>query len=413
MRIISDLHIHSRFSRSCSKDLNFPNIAKACERKGINWVGSGDILHPQWRQEAQEDLIPRDGAFYLKDGSSPTAFCLTTEVSCIYKRGDKTRRVHHVLLFPDFVAVEKMVSALEKEKVNLKSDGRPIMGLDSEKLLSMLLEIDERNMLIPAHVWTPWFAIFGSKSGFDSLEECFGSLSKEIFAIETGLSSDPPMNWRVSALDKLMLVSNSDAHSCENLGREANVFDMDRPDYMEMRRIFMEHDATKFVETLEFFPEEGKYHVDGHANCGFWCEPEQTRKNKGLCPKCGKQLTVGVMSRVADLADRGPKPEKPMNSAPYRSLVPLKELIADALGKGKTAKAVVTEYDRIVEKANEFSVLLDLDRGSLLKIAPPEIVNQIMSMRVGDLEIRPGYDGVFGKVHVKNVAHASSQQSLI
>lgn len=414
MRLIADLHIHSRFSRSCSKDLTLPNIAKACERKGINWVATGDALHPVWRKEIGDELEERGGAYYLKDASSPTAFCLTTEVSCIYKRGDKTRRVHHVLLFPDLNAVDAVIHALEEKKVNLKSDGRPIMGLDSELLLKLLMAADERILLIPAHAWTPWFAIFGSKSGFDSIEECFGEYSRYIYAIETGLSSDPPMNWRISALDKLMLVSNSDAHSCENLGREANVFDMEKPDYHELRRILMRHDASKFIETLEFFPEEGKYHVDGHAACGYWCEPEQTKKMKGLCPKCGKALTVGVTSRVADLADRGPKPDKPPKSAPYRSLVPLKELLADSLGKGKASKAVTAEYDRMVAKANEFAILLDLPENELKSFSKTEIVSSIMRMRTGDVDIRPGYDGVFGQVHVCDASRPStSQQTLL
>lgn len=413
MRLISDLHIHSRFSRSCSQDLTLPNIAKACERKGIQWVATGDALHPAWRKEIGESLEPRDGAYYLKDGSSKSAFCLSTEVSCIYKRGGKTRRLHHVILFPDLAAVDASIRALEERKVNLKSDGRPIMGLDSENLLKILLEIDERIMFIPAHAWTPWFAIFGSKSGFDSIQECFGDLSEHIHAIETGLSSDPPMNWRVSALDAVMLVSNSDAHSCANLGREANVFEMERPDFMELRRILIERDTSKFVETLEFFPEEGKYHVDGHATCGYWCEPEQTKKMKGLCPKCGKALTVGVLSRVADLADREPRPPQPKGAVPYRSLVPLAELVADALGKGKTSKIVKQTADKILEHASEFDVLLNVQEAALRDLTLPEIADAILRVRRGEVDIRPGYDGVFGEVRVKGISKRAAQQAML
>ena len=410
MRIITDLHIHSRWSRSCSQGLTIPNIAKACLVKGIDMIGTGDALHPAWRKEIKDCLEEDSGAFYLKDGSSKTAFCLTAEVSCIYKRGDKTRRVHHVLLFPDINVLEQTVAWLESKNYNLKSDGRPIMGLDSEILLKTILSIDERILLIPAHAWTPWFAIFGSKSGFDSLEECFGDYADRIYAIETGLSSDPAMNWRISALDKLFLVSNSDAHSCDNLGREANVFEMKKPSYAELYRILKEHDSSKFLETIEFFPEEGKYHADGHADCDFWCEPEQTKKLGGRCPKCGKPLTVGVLSRVNDLADRPPRPPKPANSVPYRSIVPLRELIADCMGKGKTSKTVAFEYEKMIKYQNEFSILLDLDLASLEKLTRPEIALGIMNVRQGKVQIRPGYDGVFGKVKIKDAE--KPQQTL-
>ena len=410
MRLITDLHIHSRFSRSCSKDLTIPNIARACQGKGIQWVATGDALHPAWRQEIGKSLEERDGAYYLRDDTSPTAFCLSTEVSCIYKRGDKTRRLHHIILFPDLSAVDKVIKALEDRGFNLKSDGRPIMGLDSEELLKRLLDIDERILLIPAHAWTPWFAVFGSKSGFDSLEECFGENSKYIYAIETGLSSDPPMNWRVSALDSVFLVSNSDAHSCENLGREANVFDVEKPSYAELRRILVEHDTSKFIETFEFFPEEGKYHADGHADCGFWCDPEKTKKMNGRCPECGKPLTVGVLSRVSDLADRAPGAPRPAGAAKFRSLVPLRELVADCLGKGKTSKAVGQEMDKMKAQASEFAILLDLDEQALAKFCKPEVVEGIGRMRRGEVEVRPGYDGVFGRVHVKDAASLRPEQ---
>lgn len=413
MRIIADLHIHSRFARACSKSLTIPTIAKACERKGIQWVATGDALHPAWREEIGQTLEERDGAFYLRDNSSPTAFCLSTEVSCIYKRGDKTRRLHHVILFPDLKTLDQTIKVLSDRGFNLKSDGRPIMGLDSEELLKLLLDIDERILLIPAHAWTPWFAIFGSKSGFDSLEECFGENSKYIYAIETGLSSDPPMNWRISALDRLFLVSNSDAHSCENLGREANVFEMAKPSYAELRRILVEHDTSKFLETFEFFPEEGMYHVDGHADCKFYCDPEKTKKLGGRCPVCGKPLTIGVLARVNELADRPPMPPKPPNSAPFRSLVPLRELIADVFGKGKTSKCVQREHEQMLQHASEFAILLDLEKKELATFCKPEISQSILSMRKGEVEIRPGYDGVYGEVHVKGVASLKPAQQVM
>ena len=400
MRIIADLHIHSRYSRSCSKDLTLPNIAKACEKKGIQYVATADALHPIWRQEIDKYLEEKDGAFYLKDGSSPTAFCLSVEVSCIYKRYDKTRRLHHILLFPDLYALDKTIEILTNRGFNLKSDGRPILGLDSYDLLKMLLEIDERILLIPAHVWTPWFAIFGSKSGFDSIEECFGDLSPHIYAIETGLSSDPPMNWRISALDKIFLVSNSDAHSIDNLGREANVFEMEKPSYAELRRILAEHDLSKFVETLEFFPEEGKYYADGHAECKFWCEPSKSKSLGGRCPKCGKLLTIGVLSRIQDLADRSGQIERPKSSVPFKSLIPLRILIADCLGKGQKSKGVDVIYQLMVAQASEFDILLFLSEERLAEFSRPDVLDCILRLRRGDVDLRPGYDGVFGEIHV-------------
>jgi uncharacterized protein (TIGR00375 family) len=412
MRIIADLHLHSRFSRACSKDLTIQNIAKVCERKGIDLVGTADVLHPEWRKEIGEQLELIDGAYYLRDGSSKTAFMLSTEVACIYKRHDKARRLHHVLYFPDLDAVDKTIDALNERGRNLKSDGRPILGMDSVDLLKMLLEIDERILLVPAHAWTPWFAIFGSKSGFDTIEECFGEYSKYIYAIETGLSSDPIMNWRISALDKIFLISNSDAHSCKNLGREANVFEMEKPSYEEFRRILVEHDMKAFKETIEFFPEEGKYHADGHANCKFWCEPEKSKKLGGRCPDCGKLLTIGVLSRISDLADREPNPDRPESAVPFRHVVPLMELIADNFKKRPQAKGVITEYERMMEHASEFAILLDLSEVELLEFAKPEIVSGILRMRKGNVSVRPGYDGVFGEIHVYSDEDRPEQKEL-
>lgn len=403
MRLITDFHLHSKWSRACSKDLTLPNIAKGCERKGIQFVGTSDAFHPAWQEDIETLLEDAgEGAFRLKDGSSPTHFLLSTEISCIYKHNDKVRRVHHVILFPSREALRRLTKSLNDRGCNLKSDGRPIVGLSSQELLKLTLEADPACLLIPAHAWTPWFAVFGSKSGYDSLEECFGELTPHIYAIETGLSSDPAMNWRISGLDRVFLVSNSDAHSCNNLGREANVFDMERPSYAELRRILVEHDVKKFLETIEFFPEEGKYHADGHAACGFWCEPEETKRLKGLCPKCGAPLTVGVMHRVADLADRPPHPARPPGSVPFRSIVPLAELVGDALGVGPSSKKVQNVMDDLLtDGRSEFGVLLDLPESELTRFAPSDIVQSILNMRQGKVEIRPGYDGEYGIVTVK------------
>ena len=398
MRVITDLHLHSKYSRACSKELTIPNIAKACERKGIQLVGTSDVTHPAWRAhigETLEEVCP--GTYRLKDGTSVTRFLLTTELSCIYKRGGKTRRVHHVIVFPSLEAVDGLINELTKRGCNLKADGRPILGLDSEVLLKILLDISPEILLIPAHAWTPWFAVFGSQSGFDSLEDCFGELTPHIHAIETGLSSDPMMNRRLSALDQIFLVSNSDAHSLDKLGREANVFEMNEPGFSELRSILVNKEVNKFIETIEFFPEEGKYHTDGHRACNFSCEPKETKKRGGICPVCGKPLTIGVLHRVDDLADR----DEPMSSGgvivPCRYTIPLVELVAGVMGVGVASKRVKAEVDRMIQSGHsEFSMLLDMNHEDLRHIARGEVVDAIIAMRKGDVERIAGYDGEFG-----------------
>jgi len=413
MRFITDFHLHSKWSRACSKDLTLPGIAKGCERKGIQLVGTADAFHPAWREDLSTQLDEvGDGIFALNGNVSPTRFLLSTEISSIYSRGGKVRRVHHLILFPSLAALDRLTKTLTDRRCNLKSDGRPIVGIDSEELLKMVLDADPRCLLIPAHAWTPWFSVFGSKSGFDSLEECFGDLASQVYAIETGLSSDPAMNWRLSQLDRVFLVSNSDAHSCENLGREANVFEMDVPSYGELFRIFKEHDTSKFIETIEFFPEEGKYHMDGHRECKFFCAPEETKRLKGICPTCLKPLVVGVSNRVAELADRTPNPPKPEGATSFRSIVPLRELVADAMGKGKTSKTVQAAVDAILGDGRaEFTVLLDLPASELARVASPEVVEAILNMRQGNVEIRPGYDGEYGIVKARGITQ-KRQESL-
>jgi DNA helicase II / ATP-dependent DNA helicase PcrA len=400
MKIVADLHIHSRFSRACSQELTLPNIAKGCERKGIHLVGTSDFTHPGWRKHIGEALEDAgEGVFCLKDGSSATRFVLATELSCIYKRHGKTRRVHHVVLLPDLASVDRLIDALAARGCNVKSDGRPILGIDSEELIKMVMDASPDGLLIPAHAWTPWFSVFGSESGFDTLEECFGEMTKHIVAIETGLSSDPPMNRLLTALDGVMLVSNSDAHSLDKLGREANAFEMAAPSYREMRRILTERDTSKFIETIEFFPEEGKYHADGHRDCDFWCLPDETKKRKGLCPKCGKPLTVGVLSRVAELADRPIGTEYPKNMVPFRSIVPLAELVSAIVGTGSSSKKVSTIVHAMLQDGRtEFGVLLDESEDTLSRITTPEVVEAILAMRHGNVRVRPGYDGLFGEV---------------
>jgi uncharacterized protein (TIGR00375 family) len=308
--------------------------------------------------------------------------------------------------------VEKIVAALTERRCNLRSDGRPILGIDAKELLKIFLEIDPDILVVPAHAWTPWFAVFGSESGFDSLEECFDELAPAIAAIETGLSSDPPMNWQLSALDNIFLLSNSDAHSLPKLGREANVMNFDEVSYPEFVRILRERDRKRFLFTIEFFPEEGKYHFDGHRLCGIRLHPKETQKLGGICPQCKKPLTIGVLSRVEALADR-PHGFKPQNAVPYRSLVPLAEIIAAALGTGVATKAVKTEYEKILEKGgSEFSILLDHPVSALCTMTREEIAEGIRRVREGALAILPGYDGEYGTVsmHAPEERESRSKQ---
>lgn len=411
MRVITDFHLHSKWSRACSKDLTIANIAKACEHKGIHFVGTSDFTHPAWREEIGRDLADEGGGtFRLRDASSKTRFLLSTELSCIYKRGGKVRRVHHCVICSSLDGVDRFTKALLNRGCNLKADGRPILGIDSEELLKMLLDADPHAMMIPAHAWTPWFAVFGSQSGFDSLEECFGEMTPHIHAIETGLSSDPKMNWRLPALDQVFLVSNSDAHSLDKLGREANVFEMETPSFSELRRILVEKDLSKFIETIEFFPEEGKYHVDGHRLCRFSCTPQETKRLKGICPKCGKPLTVGVLHRIDDLAKRE-EGERGKLAVPYRSIVPLAELIGSVLDVGASSKKVGREVEKLVKDGRtEFGVLLDEPADVLSQATTPEIVEAILQMRQGNMDITPGYDGEYGVIQVSRTNTAKQKQ---
>lgn len=404
MRLLADLHIHSRFARACSKELNFPNLAKAAKEKGLDILGTGDCLHPGWFAEIKRDLkefVDEPGIYQLRETKNKTRFMLTTEISCIYKKGDKVRRVHHILFFPSINAVEKVIERLNARGCNLASDGRPIVGLDSKELLKILLDVSPDNLLVPAHAWTPWFAVFGSKSGFDSLEECFNELTPFIPAIETGLSSDPPMNWRLSGLDDVMLISNSDAHSLPNLGREANAFELKQVSYLSLIDILRKKQRDHFLFTIEFYPEEGMYHLDGHRTCGIRLEPEETKKHNLICPKCKKPVTVGVLHRVTEIANR-PSGFKPANAVPFYRLVELDKIIAEALGiRSRKSKLVQKYYGEMIKKAgNQINILLDMELKDLASIAPAEIVEGIRRVRAGELYVNPGFDGQYGEVHI-------------
>lgn len=418
MRVITDWHVHSKYSRACSQDLTLENNALWCEKKGVTVLGTADFTHPLWFGEIKTKLVEAEpGLYRLASGARPNMrYMMTTEVAQIYKRGGKTRRIHNIILAPSIEAVAKINAWMTDAGYNLKADGRPILGLDSEELYKRLRGIDERIVIIPAHAWTPWFSVFGSKSGFDSLEECFGEMTPYIYAIETGLSSDPLMNRSLSQLDTVALISNSDAHSPRNFGREANVFEIDpsRYSYDEFVRILRERDASSFLYTIEFYPEEGKYHVDGHAACNFTCSPEETKHLNGICPMCRRPLTVGVMSRVADLADRKID-AVPSNHVPFKSIVPLQEILAEHFGVVSTSSKKVQEmYERIIrELGSEFHVLLDASLADISAATNPRIAEAISRVREGKLTITPGYDGIYGKVNIFGDNEYSSQQKTL
>lgn len=407
MRVITDWHLHSKYSRACSAELTLENNALWCEKKGVNVLGTADFTHPKWFTEIKEKLEEAEqGMFKLKGSTSKMRYMLTTEIAQIYKKDGAVRRIHNIVLAPTIADVEAIIKALTDRGCNLSADGRPIIGIESEELVKILMDIDEKIMLIPAHAWTPWFSVFGSKSGFNSLEACYGSMAKYIYAIETGLSSDPEMNRRLSALDNVMLISNSDAHSPRNFGREANVFEFAQDElvtYDLFREVLMKRDTKRFAYTIEFFPEEGKYHVDGHADCEFFCEPAQTKRLGGRCPKCGKKLTVGVLSRVEELADRLPPNRSDRTYSSYKSIVPLQELIAESVGvSGTGSKKVQGLYERLnAELGSEFYILLDAPVAEIASVnqAVAEAVDRV---RQGKLHIRPGYDGIYGQVRVFN-----------
>jgi len=402
---ILDLHTHSRYSRACSKDLELSKIAKTCEIRGIDVLTTGDFTHPKWFESIKAELTEENAGIYkLKDNSSKTRFLIGTEVASIKKHKDKTRRVHHLLFAPSIEVAEKFNKYLGNRGFNLKADGRPILGLTSKEILQICLEIDERMVMIPAHAWTPWFGIFGSKGGYNTLEEAFDELTPHIFSIETGLSSDPLMNAQLSTLDNITLISNSDAHSPQKLGREANVFDFTNEreiTYSEIMRILKEKDTEKFKYTIEFYPEEGKYHFDGHAVCKFSCHPQETKKYGGLCPVCKKPLVIGVMNRVDELSDRTETEARKAIGIPYKSLVPLTEIIADTIGVGVASKAVKTVYDSLIQQlGNEFYILTQSTLPEIEKASDKQIANAIERVRTGNIHIVPGYDGVFGIVKV-------------
>lgn len=434
MRYITDFHIHSKYSRACSKYLELESIAAWAQIKGINVVSCGDFTHPRWFSDIEKKLIETaPGLFSLapqyasnvlsiqnKAGisniKSPSPlFILTTEISCIYSKGGKVRRIHILIFAPSLDAV-RAINAKLSTLGKLASDGRPILGLDVKELLKIVTEISSECFLVPAHIWTPWFALFGSKSGFDAIEECFEELSPLIFAAETGLSSDPLMNWSISNLNTVTLISNSDAHSAEKLGREANVFEGTEISYPTIRDALKKGKKgaphLRLDYTIEFFPEEGRYHFDGHRDCGVSLTPEQTKKYKGLCPKCSRPLTVGVLHRVSDLANQDAQKQQ-QKKIPYKNIIPLQEIIAQSFGQGVNSKRVREWYIKVINSfGSEFEILLDTPLENFSLVAPRELVHALSTMRSGEVEIIPGYDGVYGVISAVKTK-IKKQQTLL
>jgi uncharacterized protein (TIGR00375 family) len=400
MTVLCDLHLHSKYSRATSRDMDVENLSLWARRKGIQVVGTGDFTHPLWFRELRSKLRPVEDGLYEYGG---TRFLLTVEVSSVYPQDGKLRKVHTILLSPSFEVCDRINAVLGRFG-NLGTDGRPTLTLSCAKLVEYVMEISPRCLVIPAHAWTPWFSVFGSQSGFDSLEECFQDQVRHVRAIETGLSSDPPMNWRISRLDGITLVSFSDAHSPAKLGREATALEAD----LSYDGIVEAIRTGRVAYTIEFFPEEGKYHYDGHRACGIRLHPRETRAREGRCPKCGRPVTVGVLHRVESLADR-PEGAAPPGRPPYRNLIPLEEILAEALGQGVGTVRVREEYLKLVERfGGEFAVLMDVPLEELRRVTHPRVVEGIRRMRAGQVHIEPGYDGEFGRIHLFSEAQNPS-----
>ncbi len=408
---LADLHLHSRYSRACSKDLTVAELATWALLKGIGVLGTGDFTHPRWLQELQETLRPAGGGLYEHAGA---CFMLSAEVNTLFYLRGRAHQIHHVLLMPGLEAVERLNGELAAFG-DLSVDGRPTLRLEAERLVQVVKGVDARGQVVPAHIWTPHFSLFGSNSGFDAIEACFGQQTGQLLALETGLSSDPAMNWRLSALDRFALVSNSDAHSARKIGREATRFNCART-YDGIMDALRTRDPATLLGTIEFFPEEGKYHYDGHRACKVRWAPAETKRANYRCPQCGRRVTVGVMHRVEDLADRaeglaaGRRPS-------FTRLVPLEEIIAEALGVGVGTQTVEREYQRVVHGCGtEFRALVEADGDALRKAGDARVAEGILRVRQGRVHVEPGYDGEFGTVRLfgdeEPVAAPSEQLTL-
>jgi uncharacterized protein (TIGR00375 family) len=414
MKFLADLHLHSRFSRATSREMTFETMAAWAKVKGIKVLASADFTHPEWFFLTKEKLEPTGGGFFrLKAPQKPeneylkavpfsrddVAFVLSTELSFIYSKQGKVRKVHLLLLAPDFESVELINGRLHGLGANLRSDGRPILGLDARMFVKLVADLCPRCVVIPSHIWTPWFSVFGANSGFDSLEECFEEMTPFLFALETGLSSDPPMNRRISALDKYALVSNSDAHSPSKIGREANAVEAEFG-YKGLVEAIRSKDPARFLYTVEFFPEEGKYHYDGHRKCGVMFSPRESLAHNDICPACGKKLTIGVAHRVEELADRDDVRDAGLR-VPFKNLIPLNEIIAQADGKTAECRSVWDTYFRFIrEFGDEHRILTEVPIGELRALGPEKVGRGVERMRKGLVKIEPGHDGEYGTIRL-------------
>lgn len=417
MKTVLDLHIHSKYARACSPKLTLANIDVTCRYKGIGIVATGDFTYPAWIQSIQDETeeIANSGLYKLKSApDDKLKFILSTEISLIYKDNNRARRVHIMVTAPNLVAAKKLNAYLDKH-YNIRSDGRPILGMTCPDLVKLCLSIDPYFLIYPAHIWTPWFAMFGSKSGFNTVEECFHDQTEHIYAYETGLSSDPVMNWRLSQLDHLTLLSSSDAHSLPNLAREANVFELsEKTSYQEIYTIIKTRDTKKILYTIEFWPEEGMYHYDGHRACAISFTPTESTKHHNLCPVCGKPLVIGVLNRVNELADRA-EGKKPKNAIPFKQTVELDKIIGEALGiKNRQAEKIQLLYHTMIKNLGpELDILLDLPLEVIKKQAPEEVAEGIRRVRAGELHITPGFDGQYGTVRIFSEKEKQSRQRTL
>lgn len=418
MSYIADLHIHSRFSRACSKEITILGLAKWGKIKGIDLVGTGDCFHPIWQAELKQYLKEHPSGFYECDG---VLFVPTCEVSCIYQDKGSVRRIHVILVLPSLASVEKVTQSLRGHGVNLSADGRPTTGMSAKQLTQLVLEVDPQILVIPAHAWTPWYSLYGSMSGYDSLTDCFEELSDRIFAIETGLSSEPSMNWRIAELDNRAITSFSDAHSLPNLGREATMF----RGVLSFGGLTSDLRTQNLIGTIEFFPEEGKYHYSGHRACNIVYSPSDIKAKGETCPVCKKRLTIGVMQRVEALATRSISDlalttEKGMvtskrfpNRPGFRMLVGLEKIIADALGTSVGTKVVREAFDTLVAAfGNELEVLIRATYEDIVSAAGNRIAQGIERIRNGELAIEPGYDSVYGKIHIFAVEQSNPSEQI-
>ncbi len=399
MLFIADLHLHSKYSRATSRDMGVESLAQWARKKGISLLGTGDFTHPTYFAELQAKLTPAESGLYrLNKREHGVRFMLQVEVSNIYRERERVRKIHTLVYAPSLEAAGRLNAAFAR-RANLLADGRPTFSFSVKELCRIVFDVSPDSIVVPAHAWTPWFSVFGSRSGFDSLQEAFDGYGENIFAIETGLSSDPAMNWRLSALDGITLMSNSDAHSPSRLGRECNVF-AHPLDYWELWDAVRSRDAQRFLYTVEFFPEEGKYHLDGHRACGIRTTPAESRSYGLRCPVCRGSLTIGVLHRVEALADGSPG-RMPAGAIPFKRLVPLEEIIAAAIGQGVGTVAVRHEYDRLVAAAgNEFAILVELRQEDLESFVPPRLLKVILRVREELLTVSPGYDGVYGTIKI-------------